>query len=397
MVVSRVTHQLMASNFINDIQRNLKSLNELQRQISTGKKIRYPSDDPIGADRSLDYRQTVAQTEQFSRNVDDLNSTGANVDGVLDTITALLMRARDLAMRGSNEAPQNQLNRDVIANEINHLLEELVYQANQKFDGKYLLSGYKTDTTPFTISNTMRFTVGAAGAVITMPSYRTDGGTRTTEAIADANTVTDVRVNGASIPGYTIDPTTNSITLPAPANAGDVIEVVFNKYVRVEYQGDTGTREVEISEGAKLGVTFPGASADGSVGAVFGEMSSEPTDFPGVEAFQYLMDLRDSLYKYDDTAGASMDGIQRGVSDIDEILKRINETRTDLGGRMNRLELAKNRLENIRINTKELLSKKEDVDMAEAITDLALQQNIYQAALGAGARILQVSLLDFLR
>jgi len=397
MVVSRVTQQLMTNNFIKDIQRNLISLNELQRQISTGKKIQYPSDDPIGADRSLDYRQIVAQTEQFSKNVDDLNSTGANVDGALDTVTTLLMRARDLAVRGSNEAPENQVDRDVIADELNHLLEELVYQANQKFDGKFLFSGHKTDTTPFTITNTIKFTIGAGGAVVTMPSYRTDGGTRTTEAVTDANTVKEVKVNGASVLGYTVDPKNNSITLPAPVNAGDVIEVVFNKFVDVEYQGDSGTKEVEISEGAKLGVTFPGASADGSVGAVFGEMSGEPTDFGGVEAFQYLMDLRDSLYKYDDTGGGSKDNIQKGISDIDEILKRINEVRTDLGGRMNRLELAKNRLENININTKELLSKKEDVDMAEAISEMALQQNIYQAALGAGAKILQLSLLDFLR
>ncbi|HOX28430.1 MAG TPA: flagellin, partial [bacterium] len=66
------------------------------------------------------------------------------------------------------------------------------------------------------------------------------------------------------------------------------------------------------------------------------------------------------------------------------------------GGRVNRLELATNRLETLEIDTKSLKSAKEDVDLAEAISNLAYMQNIYQAALGVGSRIIQTSLLDYL-
>lgn len=409
MALSRVTHQLISSNFIADIQRNLISLNELQRQISTGKKVQYPSDDPIDTDRILDYRQTVKQTQQFSKNVDDMNSAGANVDGVMDTITSLLMRARDLAVRGSNEATETQQNRNAIADELDQILHELVFQSNQKFDGKFLFGGNKTDSISgnavFEIDNKLKFmadTTDAGNAFISMPSFGTGSGNTTQKVAIDNSrvTLTAVSINGTVDAGATLDPYTNQLNLSAPLAAGDEIELEFSKDVVVKYHGDAGTREVEISAGAKLGVHYAGASVNPDSMGVFGEYTGEPTDFKGVEAFQYLIELRDNLYKYDDVPGDQdtvIADIMRGISDIDTILERINTIRADLGGRMNRLELAKNRLENININTKSLLSAKEDTDMTEAISNMVLTQNIYQAALGVGGRILQMSLLDFLR
>lgn len=409
MPLSRVTHQLISRNFISDIQRNLRSLNELQRQISTGKKIQYPSDNPVDADRILDYRQTVEQTKQYSKNVDDLNSAGSNVDGVLDTVTSLLFRARDLALRGSNEAPENQQNRDAIADELDQILHELVSQGNQKFDGKFLFAGNKTDSipgnAPFQISNRLKFladTTDAGNVTISMPSFGTGGGSTTQKVVTDnaKQTVKAIRVNGVIDAGATVDVFNNQITLSAALVASDEIEIEFSRDVVVDYHGDEEAREAEVSEGVKIGVNFPGSGVNSESSGIFGEYSAEPTAFKGVEAFQYLINLRDNLYKYDDVPGDQRKveaDIRASVSNIDTILGRINTVRADLGGRMNRLELAKNRLENININTQELLSSKEDTDMAEAISELVLQQNIYQAALGVGGKIMQISLLDFLR
>jgi len=71
--------------------------------------------------------------------------------------------------------------------------------------------------------------------------------------------------------------------------------------------------------------------------------------------------------------------------------------RSTVGARINRLELQQSRLESIQETFTSLLSKTEDADMAEVIMQLQLQENVYRASLAAGARIIQPSLLDFLR
>jgi flagellar hook-associated protein 3 FlgL len=88
--------------------------------------------------------------------------------------------------------------------------------------------------------------------------------------------------------------------------------------------------------------------------------------------------------------GAKLDQID---ADIDNILR----VRSGVGARMNRLELTANRLDDDFINFTKLMSKNEDVDMAEAIMSLLNEENVYRASLSAGAKVIQPSLIDFLR
>ncbi len=414
---SRVTNSMMTTTFINDIQRNLRKTTELQHQISTGKKVNFPSDDPIGADRILDYRQIIGQTDQYIKNVGDANTQASNIDTVLGNMEDILMRVRDLSVRASNEAPNNQQDLNAIAQEIDSLLKEMVNQANQKFDGKYLFSGNKTTTTPFIAKTYVDFTYGGVATTagnppvppltLNMASYTINGATRTAQAITDANSVKEIVIidsagNRQSLTpaDFTVDPATNQITvnnLPVNLASTDKIEVHFNKVVSVEYQGDAGIKEIEISNGSKVGVSYTGASSDNSSQlSVFGKYSSDGKQTASVEAFQKLMDLRDNIYKYHNVPNGNLNDIATGIDDVDSIRENITTIRAEQGGRVNRLELALNRLNNTKISTKDLMSAREDVDMAEAITNLTLAQNIYQACLGAGARIISTTLLDYL-
>lgn len=425
---------MMTNTFIRDIQRNLKSALELQHQISTGKKVEYASDDPISADRILDYRQIIEETGQYIKNVNDADTLASNVDTVLGHMEDVLLRVRDLSVRASNEAPDNQQMRNAIANEIDSLVNQLVFESNQKFDGKSLFSGNKTTASPFVAKNYVDFVFGSQGnilangltnpfpppanlniaangaAVVAMPGYTVDGATRTSEAIIDAGSVIEIWIvddlgNRTLIPkpptGFTVDPATNTINIADVGAKGlkctDKLEVYFNKVVSVEYQGDTGVREYEIGEGSRIGVSYAGAVSDQSKqGSVFGKYSAEGTQTASVEAFQKLLDLRDSILKYQNVGG-NIDDISRGIDDIDKIRTNITDIRSEQGGRVNRLELATNRLKSIELSTKDLKAKREEVDMAEAISQLMNVQTVYQACLGTGARIIQTTLLDFLR
>jgi len=81
---------------------------------------------------------------------------------------------------------------------------------------------------------------------------------------------------------------------------------------------------------------------------------------------------------------------------LDANLDTLNEIRADVGARTNRLALATSRLSGLQDNTTQLLSDTQDADMAQTITQYTTQQVAYNAALRAGANIVQMSLLDFL-
>ena len=82
---------------------------------------------------------------------------------------------------------------------------------------------------------------------------------------------------------------------------------------------------------------------------------------------------------------------------VDDMLDQLSAARAQVGARTNRLETQQTRLKDTELNVEDLLSKTEDADMAKAMVDFSMQQSIYQSALQSGARVLQPSLLDFLR
>ena len=82
---------------------------------------------------------------------------------------------------------------------------------------------------------------------------------------------------------------------------------------------------------------------------------------------------------------------------MDKQLENVLAVRAEVGAKSNRVDLIKNRLQDDNYNFTVLLSKNEDADLAQVITNLKMDENVYRASLAAGARIMQPSLIDFLR
>jgi flagellar hook-associated protein 3 FlgL len=111
----------------------------------------------------------------------------------------------------------------------------------------------------------------------------------------------------------------------------------------------------------------------------------------GTDLFKTVIDLRDALNSNDG------DLVNELIADVDTASTRVNELHGAMGGRIQRLELARNQLEDSKVYLGELISSIEDVDMTEAISKLQLNQVALEAGLQAGTRVLQPTLMDFLR
>lgn len=85
------------------------------------------------------------------------------------------------------------------------------------------------------------------------------------------------------------------------------------------------------------------------------------------------------------------------LSQLDGQIDNVLTKRSEIGARMNRMELSQSRLEGLTVSTTSLLSNEEDADLSQVIINLKAEENVQRAALSVGARIIQPSLVDFLR
>ena len=149
----------------------------------------------------------------------------------------------------------------------------------------------------------------------------------------------------------------------------------------------------EIGIGDYINVNVPGSDLfNNGLAATAGDPSATPPEPPTKSAFVDVFDRAMTAMDNDDKEALS--GL---LGDIDEQLNNLLRVRAGLGARMNRVELTANRLDDDTVNFTSLMSKNEDVDIAEAIMNLMNEENVYRASLATGSRVIQPSLVDFLR
>ncbi|MED3563478.1 flagellar hook-associated protein FlgL [Bacillus xiapuensis] len=127
-----------------------------------------------------------------------------------------------------------------------------------------------------------------------------------------------------------------------------------------------------------------------------GQNNSVQINIPGIDVFQQgggLFSVLSNIVSNLKSGTLTSDSLGKLDGQIDNILTK----RSEIGARMNRMELSQSRLENLEVSTTALLSKEEDADLSQVIINLKSEENVQRAALSIGARVIQPSLVDFLR
>ncbi|MDR5708989.1 MAG: flagellar hook-associated protein FlgL [Armatimonadota bacterium] len=138
------------------------------------------------------------------------------------------------------------------------------------------------------------------------------------------------------------------------------------------YLGNSNRVVREVDRGITLEATIPG-------------------DLPFSQALSAAQALQEALEAGDH------DAVRATFPDLDAALDRLLAALAELGARANRVEVVQSRLGELEVGLRELVSVREDVDIAEVVVRLQAEENVYRAALAAGARLIQPSLVDFLR
>lgn len=136
----RITHGVMVSGFLGDMNTNLNSLNKIQKQLNTGKVFSKPSDDPFKVARSMQMYSEINANKQYNTNIKDTINWMDTTDTALSNGTKCLQRIRELMVSAGNAA-YGSSELTAIKEEINERVAEFGQILNTSFDGKYIFGG----------------------------------------------------------------------------------------------------------------------------------------------------------------------------------------------------------------------------------------------------------------
>jgi len=156
-----------------------------------------------------------------------------------------------------------------------------------------------------------------------------------------------------------------------------------------EFDTKFGVGKVVASgvSGGNLTISTAGSPNDGKVPTIQMEY---PYAFKST-LIKKFDDFIDALQRNDN------DGIDAFLKGVDEELNNVLTLRSDIGARANRVELVQRRIDDNQISFTKLLSSAEDANMAEVVMYLKNSENVYKASLSTGGRVIQPSLIDFLK
>jgi len=410
---------------INSILQQQTKVNNTQQQISLGKRILNPSDDPAGSVQLLDLNQALSRLEQFQANNDYAVNRLSTSESTLQSVTSNLQRVRELAVQGFNDV-NTPTDKKSIAEEMYQRLDEILALANTKdANGDYLYAGFKTQTKPFTGTS-------ASG----LYTYQGDQSQRFLEigedrSLADGNSGAEVFFNLQDKNG---NPEDIFSTLYALANDLSSNKAPAEEMAFTINGGLTDTETLTIN-----GLTYE-FDNNGSVGSTVVDGVTVPniivdiSDIPGVPAIPLTSDeiatnLAAAIGNTDVTvsvtgnelqllAGAEgegglsfTDGTTAGditvteqisiplydhLDQIDTALGRILDVRSQIGARLNALDSQDETNQDFILSLEQTKSQIADIDIAEAISRFNFQIVSLQAAQQAYVKVQNLSLFNLL-
>jgi flagellar hook-associated protein 3 FlgL len=181
MSFGRITNQMTTQQVLSNINAAQNRLDVTQEELSSGKKLSQPSDDPYGASEAVQLNGQLSQLGDYSDQVTDGTAWTQASDTALQSIQNEVQRVRELVVEAANGS-NSQSNLSAINSEVTQLTASIKQDANAQYNGQYIFSGTATTTAPYTSSSDAY--QGNAGAV-----NRTIGPGTSVQVNADVSSV----------------------------------------------------------------------------------------------------------------------------------------------------------------------------------------------------------------
>lgn len=391
----------------NSMARANEELMHTQEQISTGKRVITPADDPVATSKILQLDSEIKRIDQYQQNV-DIAQNGLDLqEATLNNVLDVLQRVQELSVQAGNTSVYTQSEYTAIAAELDSRLDELYSLMNSKNPaGDYMFAGFKGDTEPFQGNARVGF------------SYHGDLGQQLVR-VAD-NTNVAVSDSGKAI-FMDIPAATNTVTtFAAEGNKSNPpLEVSPARVVDQEAYDEFFPQDMVITFDTNTEFTVKSKQTGEVIASGVPYHTGEEIEFNGVKftlsgapAIGDKVVLEASTRQDLLTTFANFAGALRSVEDtpeskqemakvvadtlknLDNAQTRILQKVTEMGARQNTLDTTREFHLDTELVSQETLSQLRDVDFAEASTRLTMQSMILQAAQASFLKISGLTLFS---
>lgn len=441
----RISTSQIYDSSASSMSRGQSSLYKLSSQLSSGRRILSPADDPVASARALVLTQSQQVNEQYAENQGNASSQLGLVDSQLTSLTNLLQNVRDRVVQAGNTT-LNDTDRQAIATEIESRLGEMMGIANsQNGAGDYLFSGYQGAALPFSagsaaavspattspvaysgddgqrllqVSASRQMAVNVAGsdlfmnakigngAFATASSGNVIGSNNMGTAMIDAGSVVDQQAWLSAVNSYPWSDTSNpALQIKFTVAAGVSSYQLFDASVPatpVALNAATTFSAGQIS----LGSTTPPAATATDFGAkvvIYGLPADGDTFSITPAANQSLFQTMQNLIgilkppfgtSYSTTQFSS--ALASQMTNLDQSLANVSRVQTTVGASMRELDNLSSNTSALDIQYKSTLSDLQDLNYTQAISDYTMQNMSLEAAQKSFVKISGLSLFNYL-
>lgn len=391
-----------------------------QLQVSSGKRIMTPADDPAGAAQVIDLTQTSGMNTQYTTNRNAANTSLTLTESTLQSVTTLIQNMQTTAVSAGN-ATLNNSDRQTLATTLQGQLQELIGLANSTdANGNYLFSGAQGNVKPF---------VTTASGV----QYQGDTGQRLIQVASNLNMVSNA--NGAELFMENKNGNGSFVTSASASNAGSGIISQGNLTSpppTTLQQGNTYTVTFTVSGGATTytitgtdasGNALPTAAQSGTLPANQPYTSGQTISFNGIEfsiqgtpasgdsftvqpstnvsVFQTIQNLINTLNTPippgNTTASATYtQQLDQAMGNLNQALNSVLTVRARVGSNMSQITSLQSTGDTLNLQYQSAISQLQDLDYTKAISQLTQQQIGLQAAMQSFKIVSGLSLFNYL-
>jgi flagellar hook-associated protein 3 FlgL len=297
MSLTRITTLMTTNSILGEINQAQNALANTEQELSSGKTINEPSDNPYGASLAVQLNGQLSQLKDYNNNITDGQAWTQTATSALNSIQQSVQRAQELVTEAGN-GTMSQSDLADIGDEINQLVSGIQSDANTQYNGQYVFSGSATSTPPYDASG--------------------------------------------------------------------------------NYQGSTTmvTRQIGPNSTATVSV---------DLSSVLGTSSS-------TGLLSQLTNIANQL-----TSGSGTSALNTtDLTQLQNGLNSLSTLQTQLGTTTDQLTMASSTISDMQTSVTSDLSNDEDANMATTETTYSNEEAAFQAALQAGAQIVQTSLMNFL-
>ena len=343
-MVARISTDQFYHTGLNTMETHAQKLLELQEQLSSGKRVTRPSDDPVAMSKIHNLNKSIDTLDQFVENGRYARAQLTLEDTVLDDSVSTLQRARELALQMMNDT-YNAADRAAAAEEVDQLIQHLAGLVNTRNPEKELLFAGNAVNAPEAFADAS-YTDSGGDAVTGMYAYAgDDSGNRFVQITFDR----DHRL--------------------AANDQGDPSRVRI---------GDRGDQVFQADPAAGSGTTLTLTRPDGDTVTVDNNV------------LNVLVNLRDWLKSGQQPPAEIGEQIYNAIG-------QITQAQAALGGRINRIDTQYEAHQSFQVALKEHRMNLEEVDIVKATADFTQTQVALQFAQQAFAKVQQMSLFNYLR